>query len=164
VVFLVEESTRRKIKIATTVSGINIEVWLDGLNDFRDGYATLKQLASWVPVEEARYFIQKIWLSSDQEPRLLPDFITESSHRIAISLLDSWPKVKQISEVSSETGLSGTGVQYILSGRRGSSSNWFYKTDEGWSLTNYGIQMMLKEVIPYIQEAMGNKYLQESLY
>ena len=122
---LVNELNDRTIRLSTTVSGITVEVWLNHTDDFRDGYATLKRLANRIPVEEARYFIQKVWIT-EGDAKVLPDFIIESSHRIAISLLDVWPGTKQASDISSETELSGTGVSYILSGRRGSVSEWFY--------------------------------------
>lgn len=158
-----QNSDNRKIRLSTTVSGITIEVFIENPDDFSQGYAVLKDLSQRIPVEEARYFTRNLW-ETDGEKKWLSDAVSETSHRIALSLLDTWPEPKGMSEIASDTNLSTGGVHHILHGRRGKASDWFYARESEWGLTERGIERILTEILPNIKETVGYELEPEPLY
>lgn len=140
--------SNQRIRLSRKVGEIQIEVWIDSEDNFREGYALLSRLYIRAEIEELRQQVEQFWIR-DNETKRINDTIVEGVHRVVLSLLEDWPEPKSVSDVQNETGLSQGSVSNILAGRQGGSREWFTKQGEQWNLTTIGISKM-KELIDRI--------------
>ncbi len=127
-----------RIRLKRKVNDVQIEVWIDSEDGFREGYVLLNRLCLRSEIEELRLNIEGVWIR-DTEGKRIDETITESVHRVALSLLEDWPEPKTVSDAQNETGLSQGSVSNILAGRQGGAGEWFTKQGELWNLSTKGV-------------------------
>jgi hypothetical protein len=132
------QQRNQRIRLKKKVNDIQIEIWIDSENEFREGYALLNRLCLRAEIEELRLDIERVWIR-DTEGKRIDETITESIHRVALSLLEDWPKSKSVSDTQKETRLSQGSVSNILAGRQGGAGDWFAKQGELWNLSTKGV-------------------------
>ncbi|MHA1863233.1 MAG: hypothetical protein ACTSWA_05640 [Candidatus Thorarchaeota archaeon] len=127
-----------RIRLKRKVNDVQIEVWIDSEDEFREGYRLLNRLCLRSEIEDLRLNIERVWIR-DTEGKQIDGTVTESVHRVALSLLEEWPEPKSVSDTQNETGLSQGSVSNILAGRKGGARNWFTKQGELWNLSTIGM-------------------------
>ncbi|MHA2322402.1 MAG: hypothetical protein ACXACG_12190 [Candidatus Thorarchaeota archaeon] len=132
------QQPNQKIRLKRKVNDVQIEVWIDSENEFREGYALLNRLCLRAEIEELRLHTERVWIR-DIEGKRIDETITESVHRVALSLLEDWPEPKSVSDTQNETRLSQGSVSNILAGRQGGAGDWFVKQGELWNLSTKGV-------------------------
>ena len=145
------QQTNLKIRLSRTTNDIQIEVWLSGEDEFGEGYALLKRLFERAELEELRLDLSRFRVR-DGEGHRIAEQVTEGTHRVALSLLDSWPDSKRVTYIQVETGLSQGHVSNILEGRRGDVGHWFEKEGELWKLSAIGARAIVEIVAPALLE------------
>ncbi len=133
------------------MNNIQIEVWLSSEDEFREGYALLRRLCERAEFEELRLDLGQFRVRDDEGHRIAEQ-VTEGTHRVALSLLDSWPDSKRVTDIQVETGLSQGHVSNILEGRRGDVGHWFEKERDLWKLSPIGVRAIVEEVVPALFE------------
>jgi hypothetical protein len=148
---LSDNSESFNIKISKEVAGVTIEVIVESPDRFDNAFILLRNLSRRALVGEARASIERFWVQKDGL-MMLDERIHESSYRIALSLLMSWPDPKMAVQIASETGLHSGSVSRVLLGRRMDVSEWFMKLSDGWTLSQTGLTVILNEIIPNLTD------------
>lgn len=94
------------------------------------------------------------WIQTEDR-RIISDLVSQSSHRVAISLLDAYPSSKTTSEIVLETGLTKTSVRHIAYGRKASVVDYFTAEKGLYKLTDDGLRWVIKDVVPFLTEQSG---------
>jgi hypothetical protein len=148
---LSSDQTDLKLRLSRTLNNIQIEVWLRSEDEFREGYALLRRLCERAEFEELRLDLDRFRVRDDEGHRIAEQ-VTEGTHRVALSLLDSWPDSKRVTDISTETGLTPGSVSNILAGRQGGVGSWFEKERDLWKLSPIGARAIVEEVVPALFE------------
>ena len=142
------------------MNDIQIEVWLSSEVEFREGYALLRRLCERAEFEELRLDLSRFRVR-DGEGHRIAEQVTERAHRVALSLHNSWPDSKRVTDISTETGLSTGSVSNILGGRQGGVGSWFEKEGDLWKLSTIGVRAIIKVVAPAL---LGQPHSLEGAY
>ena len=80
----------------------------------------------------------------------LDESITDTSYRIALSLLRTHPQCKSQVDVVSDTGIPKMTVSNHLSGKVKSTRQYFYACDKGHKLSDEGLLWTLDKATPLV--------------
>lgn len=147
---LSKQQTTPKIRLSRMVDDTRVEVWLDGEDDVREGYASLKRLCWRIKMESCRERIEGFWIRDDSRGQL-DESVVDSVHRVALSLFENWPSSSRVRDIKSDTGLSQSYISGILAGTEGNAASWFVKCGALWNLSRIGESKILKEVAPSLE-------------
>ncbi len=136
-----------RIRLTREIAGTQIEVLFDDEQQLGKAYALLAQLCERVTVEELRITLSRLWIRNGSSS-VISEKVSESTHRVALSLFQSWPNPKGVGENQAESGLSQGYVSRILAGRQGDVGHWFTRQGNLWNLSPIGVNAMNKEVAP----------------
>jgi hypothetical protein len=134
-----------KFKIGQIVSGIDIEVSFDTIEEFAEATYALRKLYHLIEMDEIKHKSNSFWMISNTR-RIVSDIISDSGEKVAISLLASWPNPKSNSDIMSDTGLASATVYDQLTGRRGDKATWFEQDGELYRLSDKG-ENEVKELV-----------------
>jgi hypothetical protein len=126
--------------------------------DFDEAYTYVQSLFNRASILEKRFQAEKVictlWHATESG-NMLSDVVTQSSHRVALSLFRVYPDSKPATDVVRETSLPRATVHDQLTGRRESVSQFFEKTENEYRLTKEGFDWVLNEVIPFVSSQTG---------
>jgi hypothetical protein len=151
---MTEQKATHRIRLARQLADTTIEVWIDDEGQLRNGLQLLSRLCRGTKLELAMESVGFVWVREGPGVRI-NDSVTDSVHRVALSLLEGWSHGKRVMDVQTETGLSQGFVSNILAGRQGDAGDWFRKEGEIWSLSEIGISRIL-EVLPALRGGSNN--------
>ena len=107
-------------------------------------------------VEQARSKVAMYWITREKTRRI-SDFVSQRSHRIALSLLDAYPDGKTQSQIVEETGVSQPTIHTQLSGKVRSVADYFEQQGRKYFLTEEGVDWLLKEVVPFVSDSSAEE-------
>ena len=107
-------------------------------------------------VEQAKNKVAMYWIQ-DGDTKRISDFISQRSHRIALSLLDGYPEGKVQSQIVKETNISQPTIHIQLSGKVKSVADYFEKRGNRYFLTKAGLDWVLRDVIPFVSNSSSDK-------
>ena len=107
-------------------------------------------------VEQAKNKVAMYWIQ-DGDTKRISDFISQRSHRIALSLLDGYPEGKVQSQIVKETNISQPTIHIQLSGKVKSVANYFEKRGKRYFLTEAGLDWVLRDVIPFVSNSSSDR-------
>ena len=151
VMILSNDQTDLKIRLSKATNDIQIEVWLSSEDEFREGYALLRRLCERAEFEELKLDLSRFVVKDDEGCRIAEQ-VTESTHRVALSLFNNWPDSKRATDIGAETGLSSGSISSILVGRQGGAGIWFEKEGNLWKLSTVGVRAIIEVVAPALFE------------
>jgi hypothetical protein len=150
---------RITIEVSTSEVIIRVEnISSSDIDQFDNAYRIARRLLGRIPhldqaievelmVEEGKLAIAHLWIQANDEFRLAA-IPTQTHERIALSLLRVYPQCRMEVDIVKEIGVLQKTANYHLRGERKSSREFFYTCDKGYTLTNAGINWVLEEVIP----------------
>lgn len=142
-----QDIDEQRIRLSREADGIKIEVWLNSEDDFSEGYRTLLRLSERVRVESVRFALGRLWTEQNGTATLTQE-LERAPHRVAVSLFMEWPSCKSNTEIQTETGLSQSYVSDILAGRRAGLGDWFERCEDGWTLSDSGMEGVMNIIVP----------------
>ena len=107
-------------------------------------------------VEQAKNKVAMYWIQ-DGDTKRISDFISQRSHRIALSLLDVYPEGKIQSQIVKETNISQPTIHIQLSGKVKSVADYFEKRGNCYFLTKTGLDWILRDVIPFVSNSSSDR-------
>lgn len=149
-----------RFEIEKTETGTLVRVTEVSFEEFDEAYVMLLQLSKRITeidaefiltqkIQQAKEQLASIWIKSEEEWRV-SDLVSQKSHRIAISLLFSYPQEKPEAQIVRETNIPRGSVNAQLSGRVKSVESFFIQSNSGYTLSKEGIAWVLEEVLPFI--------------
>ena len=155
-----------KVEIEKTENGTLIRVTDVNQTNFENAYRLATNLLNRASkldsellqievVEKARSRTAMYWIPKGDTKRI-SDFVTQRSHRIALSLLEVYPKGKLQSEIVKETGIYQATAPTQLSGKIHSVASFFDKRGKRYFLTETGLEWVLREVIPFVSSSSSD--------
>ncbi|MHA1908959.1 MAG: helix-turn-helix domain-containing protein, partial [Candidatus Thorarchaeota archaeon] len=93
--------------------------------------------------------VDSLWISDSSGFRL-SDIVSQSSHRIALSLLKSYPNGLSFSAIQKETSLPKSTAHNLLTGKKASVAKYFAKEGDNYCLSLEGLDWILSDVIPFL--------------
>jgi hypothetical protein len=155
------ENSQPKITIEVSTSGLIIRVENISSSDtdeFDNAYTTARRLLGRIPhlnqiiefelmVEQGKLATAHLWTQVDDGFRLA-EIPTQTHERIALSLFRVFPQCKKEADIVKEIKVLQKTANYHLRGEIKSSREFFSACDEGYTLTETGINWALNEVIP----------------
>ncbi len=130
---------------------IEFKILFDSEEEFENAVESLKRLANRYRLISIKDALVQFWDSSD-ESRTLSDQIQDTTHRLAICLIDAYPDSKPTSLISQEVGMTKGATSNNLTGKRGGSGNLFRRIDDGWTLSDEGLRIVISEILPEYQQ------------
>ncbi|MHA1862789.1 MAG: hypothetical protein ACTSWA_03390 [Candidatus Thorarchaeota archaeon] len=103
---------------------------------------------------KAESSVISLWLGEEPN-QTISDLVTQSSHRIALSLFRVYPKSKSLTQVINETHLPKTTARGHLIGNIKSTTPFFTSDRGAYRLTKEGFDWVLSEVIPFLANQTG---------
>lgn len=134
-----------RFKIGRNVSGTNVEVLFESLDDIPHVIEALRELIHSVAMEETKLEAEALW-EIQEGTRVISAQIEDNGDRVALSLLANWPISKSNADIVNDTGISRAGVYDQLAGRRGSKEDWFRQDGELYAFTGFGENEVVKLV------------------
>lgn len=129
---------------------IELRVLFDNEEEFDEAIESLKRLASKYRLHSVKDSLVRFWDESG-ETKTLSSRIQNTTHRLAICLLDTYPDSKSTSTIAQEVILSEGATSNNLTGRRGNAGHLFHRTSDGWTLSDEGFISALSEILPEYQ-------------
>ena len=152
-----EKSETGSLIRITDVSQANFDDAYRLATDLLDRAANLdSELHQLRLVEQARNKVAMYWIQ-DGDTKRISDFISQRSHRIALSLLDGYPEGKVQSQIVKETNISQPTIHIQLSGKVKSVADYFEKRGNRYFLTKAGLDWVLRDVIPFVSNSSSDK-------
>ncbi len=112
-------------------------------------------------IQQAKNQVSHLWVQEENKWKLSAS-VTEASHRIALSLLRSYPKCITQADVIRETNIAQKTVSNHLGGRKKEVRIYFSKCDGGYQLSQDGLNWTITKVIPKaIGQEMPNERKEE---
>ncbi len=146
-----EQSGNLRIRISREVEGTHIEVTLDNENQLGEACELLARLCENIKIQDLKLSLTKIWIE-EKDSLNISEIVSESIHRVVLSLFRNWPDVKRVSNIQAETGLSQGSVSNILAGRQGGMGEWFAQEGDCWNLSQMGLDAIAETIAPpYLQ-------------
>lgn len=108
-----------------------------------------KEIEFQIQVQQANSKTAHLWTQEDEVWKL-SDTVSDSSHRIALSLLRSYPLPKTQASVVLETGVAQKTVSNHLGGRKKSVRSYFKDSGGGHQLSEEGLRWTIEKIIPEI--------------
>ena len=152
-----EKSETGSLIRITDVSQANFDDAYRLATDLLDRAANLdSELHQLRLVEQARNKVAMYWIQ-DGDTKRISDFISQRSHRIALSLLDGYPEGKVQSQIVKETNISQPTIHIQLSGKVKSVADYFEKRGNRYFLTKAGLDWVLRDVIPFVSNSSSDR-------
>ncbi len=155
------DEDKPKVSIDVTKSETLIRVENISLSDaeqFDEAYKAVRRLLERIPIldknlendlaaEKMKLSTVHLWIKVENEFKL-GEIPKKPEYRVALSLLRVYPLRKREVDIVRETGVLQKTANRHLRGERESSREFFTACDEGYTLTEAGINWVLGEVIP----------------
>lgn len=135
---------------------LEIKVLFESEEEFDDAFASLRSLASRYRLLQRRSELERFW-DSEGDTRVLSQQVADTTHRLALCLLDSYPTPKPTSLVAQQVGLTDGAASNNLSGRYGGAGHLFERTEDGWTLSVDGLRITTTEILPTYREEVGTR-------
>ncbi len=148
-----EQTGNLRIRISREIEGTNVEVFLDSEDQLGEAFELLERLCENINILMLKLSVSVLWIETE-ETVTISEHVSDSTHRIALSLLRSSPNAKGSSDIQAETGLSHGYVSNILAGRRGGVGDWFAQEGDCWKLSQIGLTAIAEIIAPtYLQSS-----------
>lgn len=136
------------ITLRTKLEDIEIEVQAVGISALEKAYispldAKMElekiQLRSklLLGVKQAKARAIKYWEDTDEERKIIG--VNNTPIAMMLSLLDSYPKCKNVTQVASEVGTAHSSISRYFSGEYGEHTSYFEKCNDDWKLSPEGV-------------------------
>ncbi len=146
-----EQTGNLRIRISRQINGTKVEVSLDNENQLGEAFELLGRLCRNIEIQNLKHSLNVLWIDAEGSVTL-SEQVSESTHRIALSLFRNIPNVKRVGDIQAETGLSQGYVSNILAGRQGGVGNWFAQEGDCWKLSLIGLNEISAIIAPkYLQ-------------
>ena len=146
-----EQIRNLRIRISREVEGTHVEISLDNEDQLGKAYELLVRHCRNIEIQSLKLSLGKLW-DGEKDSVSISEIVSESTHRVALSLLRNWPIVKRVGDIQDETGLSQGPVSNILAGRQGGMGEWFTQEKDCWNLSPMGLAAIAEIIAPtYLQ-------------
>lgn len=136
-----------RFSIRGKIGDFDLEIAFDVEDEFEDAVQSFARLRSRYRVTASRQESSRLWIL-DGETRRISEDVKDSIHRMAISLLELYPKTKPPSKVAAQVGLTSGAVSNYLAGRFTDKGYMFQKRGNGWTLSDRGVEETVSEIVP----------------
>jgi hypothetical protein len=133
-----------------------VEVFLDSEDQLGEAFELLERLCKNVKIQRLKQLVSVLWIEAE-EAVTISEHVSDSTHRIALSILRSSPNAKGSGDIQSETGLSHGYVSNILAGRRGGVGDWFAQEGDCWKLSQMGLTAIAEMIAPIYLQVSGEE-------
>ena len=148
--------TTPMIRLSKKIDDMEIDIWINSEDEFREGHALLNRLCSIVELEKLRQSTEIFWIR-DTEGKKVNESVKEGAYRVVLSLLEDWPNPKKAGDIQLETGLSSGSATNILKGRQGGIGPLFTKDGTLWKFSTRGESEVRKLIRTILESQTSNK-------
>jgi hypothetical protein len=133
-----------------------VEVFLDNEDQLGEAFELLGRLCESVKIQGFKLTLNKLWTEEEGTAKVI-ERVSESTHRVALSLFRNWPNAKRVGDIQDETGLSQGSVSNILAGRQGGRGEWFTQEEDSWNLSEEGLAAISESIAPTYLRVSGEE-------
>jgi hypothetical protein len=143
----------RKITLRGTFDNLEVEVHANDLIDLESAYISLMTVID--KLEEIRTKIQLLrsvsmvsekaagfWDDSNTSKKITG--VKDTLSAVLLSLLDSYPDCKKVTEIAEEVGVAHSSISRYISGEYGGHPEYFEKCNGDWKLSEAGVSCIAK--------------------